>query len=242
MSLTVTNLTSGYLKDVPVVKELSAQFESGRVTLVIGPNGAGKSTLLRTVFGLIPSTAGVIELNHTALQDLAPWKRLQLGVGLVPQGRSSFPLMSVAENLQVAAERLPRPDRGAAKERVLALFAPLRDKTKTLAGNLSGGQQQMLEMAMVLQRPLSTLLIDEPSIGLSPKAQDELFPTIHALSRTGITVVMVEQHVRAGLAVSDSAIVMEQGRKSIEAPADVLLADPRIRTVYLGAAPTGTAS
>jgi branched-chain amino acid transport system ATP-binding protein len=232
----VQDLTSGYREDNPVVRDFSFDFAPGSVTTVIGPNGAGKSTLLRTIGGLVTAFSGTIELDGQAIERLAPWKRVERGLGFVPQGRCNFPLLSVADNLGCAVLRMPRR---VGRERVAQMverFPLLERKWRQLVGNLSGGEQQIVEMAMVLVRDPSVLLLDEPSLGLSPRAQDEVFGLLAPICARGVTVVMVEQNAHAGLAASDAALVMDQGRLTLHGSADRILADERVREVYLGGA------
>jgi branched-chain amino acid transport system ATP-binding protein len=153
---------------------------------------------------------------------------------MVPQGRCNFPQMSVAENLKMGCYTLVRSARGPAVERVTGLFPMLQEKWRTEAGNLSGGEQQVLETAMVLLTSPSLLLVDEPSLGLSPRMQGEVFATVQGVARTGVTVLVVEQNVRGALLISDTAIVMDLGRKFLEGPAGDVRRDPRIRQAYLG--------
>jgi branched-chain amino acid transport system ATP-binding protein len=229
------DIVAGYLADVPIVSGFSAEFAPSRVTMLIGPNGAGKSTLLRTIFGLTRLFSGRIMLSDAEIQELDPSARVGVGIGFVPQGRSNFPRMSVQENVQVAIQRLPKRQRADAVEHVLGLFPVLRDRWQAFAGNLSGGQQQMLEMAMALALRPRLLLLDEPSLGLSPVMQHELFGLIRRLADEGLTVVMVEQHVRAGLLAAHDVIVMEQGVKILAGDAHELMEDDRLKRAYLGA-------
>jgi branched-chain amino acid transport system ATP-binding protein len=169
-----------------------------------------------------------------AIEACDPWERLQLGIGFVPQGRCNFPAMSVAENLKVACYTLPRRDHAAAIERVTSLFPSLQPRWSVAAGNLSGGEQQLLEMAMVLVTKPQLLLLDEPSLGLSPKTQMQVFDAVQEIAAAGVTCLIVEQNVHGALLISQTAIVMELGRKFMEGPADTVRHDPRIREAYLG--------
>ncbi|MFO1197600.1 MAG: ABC transporter ATP-binding protein [Burkholderiaceae bacterium] len=223
--------------DEPVVTGFSGAIREGTITTIIGPNGAGKSTLLKAVYGLNRHFGGRIRFRGEAIEALAPKERLKRGIGFVPQGRCNFPLMTVRENLDLGAYTLaPGAARGAL-ERVLAQFPVLRDKLGVLAGNLSGGEQQILEIAMVLETAPALLLLDEPSLGLSPGNQDRIFETIATLRGAGLTVLVVEQNAHGALRISDAGIVMELGRLFMSGPAREILADPRIRVAYLGGAP-----
>ncbi len=231
--LELRDLTAGY-GDAPIVHDFSLTLDRGSITTLIGGNGAGKSTLMRAIFGVCRWFGGTIRFEGEQIQRLEPWDRLARGIGLVPQGRCNFATMSVWENLKMACATLPANRHDAAMDRVMTLFPILREKLRAPAGNLSGGQQQLLETAMVLIPAPKLLLLDEPSLGLSPKAQAEVFDFVKTIAATGVTVLAVEQNVHVALRVSDSAVVMEQGRKFMEGPASQVLSDPRIRHAYLG--------
>jgi branched-chain amino acid transport system ATP-binding protein len=226
-------VSAGY-GDNPIVREFSATLETGTITTLIGGNGAGKSTLLRAIYGTNRFFGGQILFKGEAIDRLPPWERLKRGVGFVPQGRCNFPHMSVDENLKMGCYTLPGAKHDAAIARVIGLFPMLRQKARIEAGNLSGGEQQILEMAMVLLLEPSLLLLDEPSLGLSPRMQGDVFTTVQKIAATGVTVLVVEQNVRGALLISDRALVMEQGRKFMEGPAAEVRTDPRIRQAYLG--------
>jgi branched-chain amino acid transport system ATP-binding protein len=238
--LELDDVAAGYT-DEPVVTGFSLGVRAASITTLIGPNGAGKSTLFRAICGLNVRFGGRILFEGAAIQDEAPTGRLRRGIGFVPQGRCNFPLMSVRENLELGTYRLPRAAAHAATERVLETFPVLRARWRVLAGNLSGGEQQLLEMAMVLSPEPRLLLLDEPSLGLSPANLRQVFDTIVAVRGRGVTILMVEQNVRGALEISDTAVVMDLGRKVLEGPASRVLRDPRIKTAYLGGSPTGSA-
>lgn len=232
-ALELVSVTAGYGNN-PIVRDFSTRLEAGTITTLIGGNGAGKSTLLRAIYGTIRLFSGKIVFKDEPIERLPPWGRLGRGIGFVPQGRCNFPVMSVAENLKMGCYTLPATRHAAAIGRVTGLFPLLREKWRTEAGNMSGGEQQVLEMAMVLLLEPSLLLLDEPSLGLSPKMQGDVFATIRRIAATGVTVLVVEQNVRGALLISDRALVMEQGRKFMEGPAAEVRTDPRIRQAYLG--------
>lgn len=232
-ALQVEGLSAGY-GDVPIIRDVSTRLPAGSITTIIGGNGAGKSTLLRAIYGTNRRFAGTIIFEDTPIQDLPADERLGRGIGFVPQGRCNFPAMSVGENLKVACYRLRRRAHGAAIARVVDAFPVLGRKRSIPAGNLSGGEQQLLEMAMVLINAPRLLLLDEPSLGLSPKTQADVFRIVAEIAAGGVTVLIVEQNVHGALLISDRAIVMELGRKFTEGPAAIVRADPRIREAYLG--------
>jgi branched-chain amino acid transport system ATP-binding protein len=231
--LELIDLCAGY-GNVAIVRNFSTRLAPGTVSTLIGGNGAGKSTLLRAIFGTNRWISGQVVFDGEAIEQLGPAERMQRGIGFVPQGRCNFPRMSVAENLKIGCYLLPRRRHRAAIERVTALFPVLTHKWSESAGNLSGGEQQILETAMVLLSDPKLLLLDEPSLGLSPKMQTEIFALARGIALAGVTILIVEQNVHGALAVSDTAIVMELGRKFLEGPATQVRDDPRIREAYLG--------
>ncbi len=232
-ALELIELTAGY-GDVPIIRDVSTRLAPGSITTLIGGNGAGKSTLLRAIYGTNRWFAGQIIYDGVDIHSLAAGERLRRGIAMVPQGRCNFPAMTVAENLKLGCYILPRQMRKSRIEGVLELFPMLATKWSSMAGNLSGGEQQVLETAMVLVTKPSLLLLDEPSLGLSPKMQADVFAAVRDIASRGVTVLIVEQNVHGALLISDTAIVMELGRKFMEGPAAVVRDDPRIREAYLG--------
>jgi branched-chain amino acid transport system ATP-binding protein len=231
--LELDRLSVGYTEE-PVVVDFSVAIPGGSITTIIGANGAGKSTLLRAIYGLNRRFGGSVRFLGQAIERLLPKERLKLGIGFVPQGRCNFPLMTVRENLELGAYTLRGAAAAEAVERVLAQFPLLAGKLPVLAGNLSGGEQQILEIAMVLEAGPKMLLLDEPSLGLSPGNQDQIFATIAELRGRGLTVLVVEQNAHGALQISDTGIVMELGRLFMTGPAAEVIADPRIKVAYLG--------
>lgn len=227
------HLSTGYT-DEPVVTDFTATIAQGSITTIIGPNGAGKSTLLRAVYGLNRHFGGSLRFLGEAIEGLPPKARLKRGIGFVPQGRCNFPLMSVRENLALGAYSLHGGAAARAIERVLAQFPLLRERLGVLAGNLSGGEQQILEIAMVLETDPKLLLLDEPSLGLSPGNQARIFEAIATLRGRGLTVLIVEQNAHGALRISDTGIVMDLGCLFMTGPAVEIISDPRIRVAYLG--------
>ncbi|MFM9886512.1 MAG: ABC transporter ATP-binding protein [Burkholderiales bacterium] len=231
--LEIRSLTAGYA-DLPVVHGFSTKLVAGTITTLIGGNGAGKSTLMRALYGTCRIFSGEIIFNGASIEHMAPWERLARGIGFVPQGRCNFSTMRVDENLKMACYSLRRAAHAEAVGRTLALFPALQPKLNVMAGNLSGGEQQMLEMAMVMALAPKLLLLDEPSLGLSPKMQQDVFAMARQVASTGVTVLMVEQNAHGALRASDQAIVLELGRNVLEGPAATVIHDPRIRQAYLG--------
>jgi len=239
--LSCEGLVAGY-GGPPIVRNVELKVPAKQMLTLVGPNGAGKSTLLRAFYGLTKTYAGRIVYEGAAIEQHTPLQRYAAGIAFVPQGRCNFDRMSVAENLAIAAHSIPLAGRGAALEYVLGLFPTLKPLMQSMAGNLSGGEQQLLEMAMVLQTRPKCLLVDEPSLGLSPRMQASVFEKLAELRDAGVTVVAVEQNVRVALAVSDRAAVLVQGEIAFEGRADEILADDRIRAAYLGGQPVPAAS
>jgi branched-chain amino acid transport system ATP-binding protein len=231
--LTLEKLSAGY-GDEPIVREVDLSVAPGSITTIIGANGAGKSTLMRGMYGTIRHFGGSIALDGEPIHTLEPVGRLSRGLSFVPQGRCNFQKMSVRENLELGTYTLTKGRMKPAIERVVTLFPMLKTKWSSLAGNMSGGEQQVLEMGIALLLEPKVIMLDEPSLGLSPKMLAQVFRTVLDIRDTGVTVVMVEQNARAALLISDSAVVMEMGRKSFEGAARAVLDDPRIKAAYLG--------
>jgi branched-chain amino acid transport system ATP-binding protein len=231
--LEVEDLVSGY-GEIEVLRGVTAAFASERVTTIIGANGAGKSTFLKTVFGMLHARAGTIRFGGQEITGWPSKKVLSVGIAYVPQGRCNFPAMSVQDNLLVSLDQGGASRRGAAQqlESIYSRFPALAEKRSAMAGNLSGGQQQILEMSMALLREPRLLLIDEPSLGLSPAMLDVVFAEIERMRN--VTVVMVEQNAKQALSISDYGIVLELGKVRMQAGASELLAHPGIRELYLG--------
>jgi len=213
---------------------VSLAVRSGEIVCIIGANGAGKSTLLRTVFGMVPARAGTIRFADAEIANRPPTDVLKRGVGYVPQGRCNFPAMSVEENLEMGAylrrDAAVRRDIEASLERFPVLAAKRRD----LAGTLSGGQQQILEMAIALLLHPRLLMVDEPSLGLDPRMVDLVFDTLLAINREGTAILMVEQNAKKALSVSHRGLVLELGRNRFEGTGQELLDNPDVRHHYLG--------
>jgi branched-chain amino acid transport system ATP-binding protein len=233
--LEVRDLTAGY-QDVDVLRGMSGVFAEGKITTIIGPNGAGKSTLLKAIFGLIRIRSGSITCAGQPISGKSSREILGTGIAYVPQGRCNFPAMSVHENLLLGGYTRPAAALRGAIDATYERFPMLKAKSRSLAGYLSGGQQQILEMAMALLLQPRVLLIDEPSLGLSPVMVDQVFATIVEINQRGTTVVMVEQNAKQALAISHDGLVLELGRKRIEGRASDLLADPDVKNLYLGGA------
>jgi branched-chain amino acid transport system ATP-binding protein len=210
---------------------------AGTITTVIGPNGAGKSTVFKTVFGLLPVRSGRIRFAGRDITGWSPRWLLQAGICYVPQGRNIFPELSVRHNLEIGAASLPDRSRVAGRvAEALERFPALRGRGDAQASTLSGGQQKLLEIARGLLLEPRLMLIDEPSIGLSPLMVQDVFAILKDLRARGVTVLMVEQNARSALQISDDGIVLELGRTRLHGPAEAILNDPRIGQLFLGGA------
>ena len=238
--LSVENLVAGYGK-VQVLHGLSLTVERGQLVTLIGSNGAGKTTTLRAVSGMIKPESGRVMLDGRDIVGLTSSTIARRGLAHSPEGRRVFATMPVADNLMMGAfPRLtgarPRGDVAADMDRMYALFPRLAERRAQLAGTLSGGEQQMLAMARALMLNPDVLLLDEPSMGLSPRLVAEVFATIARLKAERITMLLVEQFAAAALDVADFGYVMENGRLTASGPAAQLKHDPAVRAAYLGAA------
>jgi branched-chain amino acid transport system ATP-binding protein len=219
-----------------VLNGTSLQAERGAITTIIGPNGAGKSTVFKTVFGLLPARAGRIVFEGREVTNLAPRRLLELGISYVPQGRNIFPELSVRHNLELGATAAAaqRIDVAARVESVMDRFPMLRERAGAQASTLSGGQQKLLEIARALLLDPKLMLIDEPSIGLSPRLVQETFAILHDLRAKGMTILMVEQNAKRALEISDYGVVIELGRTRMTGEARAILADPKVGQLFLG--------
>ena len=231
--LDVTDLRGGYGAADEIVKGAALCVEEGEIVSLIGPNGAGKSTLLKLVAGLLRPSAGQIRLGDRDIAGVGAPEISRLGLSFVPQERNVFGSMTIAENLEMGGY----VDGRHAKQRIAELyerFPMLGEKRRAAARTLSGGQRQILAMAIALMNAPRLLLLDEPTAGLSPRAAEELFGTIVALNKTGVAILMVEQNALEALAVSTRACVLVQGRVEREGSAQELASDPTVRDLFLG--------
>lgn len=234
LALELHNVYSGY-GEIEVLKDISIAVQRNAIVSILGANGAGKSTLLKTIFGIVQPTAGRILVSGDDVTHLPPIETLRRGVSYVPEGRSNFPGLSVQENLEMGA--YIRHDTAEVMADIEALYRrfPILDEKRTaLAGNLSGGQQQTLEMGIALMLRPEILMIDEPTLGLAPILVTEVFKAIQEINASGTTVVLVEQNAKRALEISDYAFVLELGRIRFEGPAEEVAANEEIIEAYLG--------
>ena len=232
--LQLKELSSGY-GDVPIIKGLSLEVNSGSITALVGSNGAGKTTLMKTISGLLPVMDGEIFLDGEPISGTMPHRRVGLGLSLVPEGRLVFPEFSVEENLKIGAIT-PRaqPDRTARVEEMFELFPRLKERRDQAGGTLSGGEQQMLAIARGLMSAPRMLLLDEPSLGLAPNIAKFLFEMVVRVRDSGVTIFIVEQDIRSTLEIADHGYVIENGQIVTEGLGSDLLVDETIKTAYLG--------
>jgi ABC-type branched-subunit amino acid transport system ATPase component len=231
--LELDGVVAGY-DEVEVLRGGTLAVRAGEIACIIGANGAGKSTLLRTVFGMVIPRQGTIRFAGAEIGGRPSTEVLRRGLGYVPQGRCNFPAMSVEENLEMGAY-LRRDARVREDiEALLTRFPVLASKRRDPAGTLSGGQQQILEMAIAQLLHPRLLMVDEPSLGLDPRMVEVVFDTIVAINRAGTTILMVEQNARKALSISHRGFVLELGRNRFEGTGQDLLDDPQVRQHYLG--------
>ncbi len=229
------NVVAGY-KDFMILNNLSFKAETGTVTLLIGPNGAGKSTVLKTLFGLLKPRQGRILLNGQEVAGTSPRDLLAKGIAFVPQGRNLFGQLSVLENLELGGITIGIDETRKRIPEILDRFPRIKERLHSKASSLSGGEQKQLEVGRALLLRPRVLLIDEPSIGLSPQVVQGVFVLLRDLVAQGTTVLMVEQNVKSALKYSDTAIALESGRLVLQKPASEILADPNMDRLFLGAA------
>ena len=231
--LVADELYAGYVEGVDILNGCTLELEQGELIGIIGPNGAGKSTLLKAMFGLVPVRQGTIRLRGEDITQAKAHDLVRLGLGYVPQNNNVFPSLTVQENLEMGVYQRPRRF-GERFDEVCDLFPLLAERRKQRAGSLSGGERQMVAMGRALMMSPSVLLLDEPSAGLSPALQDEVFLRCRQINGTGVSIVMVEQNARRCLQICDRAFVLDQGRNAYSGTGAELLNDPKVIELYLG--------
>lgn len=235
MSFLDVNGIDVFYGDVQVIFDLSMRIEQGEVVSIIGGNGAGKSTLLRTISGLVPAAGGEMFFEMIPIHKKPPENIVELGIVQIPEGRRLFRLMTVLDNLIIGAYNSRAGGRiEESLQEVYALFPWVRERASQLAITLSGGEQQMVAIGRGIMARPKLLMLDEPSLGLSPLLTKIIFEAVRKIAAQGTTVLLVEQDVKHSLSLSDRAYVMENGRIVMEGAADILLADPHIKQAYLG--------
>jgi branched-chain amino acid transport system ATP-binding protein len=227
------DLTAGYFPGVNILNGCSLTAKEGELVGIIGPNGAGKSTLLKAMFGLVRVHSGKVTLRGRDITNLRADALVKEGVGFVPQNNNVFPSLTIEENFQVGCYQNPKLF-NAQFERVVAIFPTMADRRKQRAGSLSGGERQMVAMGRALMMDPSVLLLDEPSAGLSPALQDEVFVNVKGINAAGVTVVIVEQNAARCLQIVDRGYVLDQGKNAYTGTGAELANDPKVIELYLG--------
>ena len=233
------DVVAGY-KDFMILNNLSFKAKKGTITLLLGPNGAGKSTVLKTLFGLLKPRQGSIKLDGVEVAGATQKQLLAAGIAFVPQGRNLFGQLTVHQNLELGGITLGMKTTHERIPEVLEFFPRVKERMNSMASALSGGEQKQLEIGRALLLRPKVILIDEPSIGLSPMVVQDVFKLLRKLADQGTTVLMVEQNVKSALHISDEAIALESGRLVLQKPASELLADPHIERLFLGGAHTSS--
>ncbi len=230
--LRTEEVVAGYLPEADVLNGVSIRVVEGEVVTIVGPNGAGKSTLIKTIFGLLQPRSGTIVFRGEDIAGRKPHDITRLGLSYVPQLDNVFPNLTVEENLEMGS--LDRSTTAAQIERMYELFPRLGERPRQPAGTMSGGERQMVAMAMAMMPDPQVLLLDEPSAGLAPAFVDAIFEKVEEVNRSGVTIVMVEQSARRALAMSDRGYVLDLGAERFEGPGKELLEDPKVAELYLG--------
>lgn len=231
--LECNGIAAGYVKGLNILQGVDLVVKEKEIVSIIGPNGAGKSTLLKAIMGLIDISGGRFYINGIEKTNLATHKIVNEGIGYVPQVANVFPSLTIEENLEIGSWSLNKNQKESLK-RIYEKFSLLRDRKKDKAGNLSGGQRQILALARALITKPNLLLLDEPSAGLSPVAINEVFSIINDINQSGVSILLVEQNAKRALSFSDRGYVLDQGRNAYQGKGEELLNDPRVVDLYLG--------
>ena len=232
--LKVTGLKVAY-GGIQAVKGVDFEVKEGELVTLIGSNGAGKTTTMKAITGTLPAAEGDIEYLGKSIKGKGSWDLVREGLAMVPEGRGVFTRMTITENLQMGAYiREDKPEIANDIEMVFGIFPRLKERKDQLAGTMSGGEQQMLAMGRALMSRPKVLLLDEPSMGLSPIMVDKIFEVVRDVSARGVTILLVEQNASRALGIADRGYVMESGVVTMNGPAKELLNDPRVRAAYLG--------
>lgn len=231
--LQVDGLEAGYVRDLPILTDISVAVQPGSLTVIIGPNGAGKSTLIKAIAGLVSISAGSVRLDGQVITGMRPDRLARVGLSYVPQTDNIFRSLTIQQNLELTL-RGRDIDMKARIDELYTQFPVLAERHRSRAGVLSGGQRQFLAVAMALATRPRLILMDEPSAGLSPKAAETVLDHTLSLTRQGIAVLLVEQNVKQALARGDHCYVFAEGRNQIDGQAQALLEDPELGRIYLG--------
>ncbi|RWX80858.1 ABC transporter ATP-binding protein [Neorhizobium lilium] len=237
-ALATQALVAGYEPDLPIVRGVDLSVAAGELLVLLGPNGAGKSTLVKAIAGVVPIHGGTVSIGGRDITRLPAHRKISEGLAFVPQTENIFGTLSIHENLQIAAAVLPREKRAARIAAMYDRFPDLAVKPARLAGSLSGGQRQMLAIARALMVDPQVLILDEPSAGLSPRIVAEVFAMLTDINASGVTVVLVEQNVKAALAIASRAVILVEGKIRHEGSGESLQNDPILARLYLGTGQT----
>lgn len=231
--LECNGIAAGYVKGLNILQGVDLVVKEKEIVSIIGPNGAGKSTLLKAIMGLIDISGGRFYINGIEKTNLATHKIVEEGIGYVPQVANVFPSLTIEENLEIGSWSLNKNQKESLKH-IYEKFSLLSDRKKDKAGNLSGGQRQILALARALITKPNLLLLDEPSAGLSPVAINEVFSIIKDINKSGVSILLVEQNAKRALSFSDRGYVLDQGRNAYQGKGEELLNDSRVVDLYLG--------
>ena len=231
--LECNGVAAGYVKGLNILQGVDLVVKEKEIVSIIGPNGAGKSTLLKAIMGLINVSGGRFYINGLEKTNLATHKIVKEGVGYVPQVANVFPSLTIEENLEIGSWSINKNQKESLKQ-VYENFPLLKDRKKDKAGNLSGGQRQILALGRALITKPSLLLLDEPSAGLSPVAINEVFSIVNDINESGVSILLVEQNAKRALSFSNRGYVLDQGRNAYQGEGEELLNDPRVVDLYLG--------
>lgn len=229
----VNGLAAGYVKGLNILQGIDLVIRQNEIISIIGPNGAGKSTLLKAIMGLIPVSGGRLYINGSEFTNIKSHELVKMGIGYVPQVSNVFPTLTIEENLEIGLWTQSKNIKQN-KDEIFNLFPILFDKKRDKAGNLSGGQRQLLALGRALISKPDILLLDEPSAGLSPIAIDEVFKSIGEINNNGVSILLVEQNAKRALSFCDRGYVLDQGKNSYTGTGDDLLDDPNVIDLYLG--------
>lgn len=232
--LSASEVVAGYVRGLPIVHGVSVDVAPGEIVTIVGPNGAGKSTLLKAIAGLVVFESGVVTFDGRDVSGLPAHEMVKAGIGFVPQTGNIFTNLSIQENLVVGAHTLTRTALRVRLERAYAHFPVLAERRASAGRVLSGGQRQMLAVARALMTDPKTIMLDEPTAGLSPKVVADVFADLRRLTELGVAVLMVEQNAKAAIRISNRAYVLAEGRNYMSGTADELLNDPAIGEAFLG--------
>lgn len=233
--LSTCALVAGYERDLPIVRGIDFAITDGELVTVLGPNGAGKSTFVKAIAGMVPIHSGQLMLGDTDITATPIHEKIRRGLAFVPQTENIFATLNIAENLHLAADILPKADRARQIEKLYGMFPDLAARPSLRAGQLSGGQRQMLAVARALMVEPKLLILDEPSAGLSPKIVANVFQMLQNINNSGVTIILVEQNVKAALAIANRGVILVEGKLRHEGDAATLSHDPLIAELYLGA-------